>query len=225
MTHKAPEEAQQIYHSLTKSVSVTGSGNKSVQETSEAMTASVRLMEKLWELMTSMYGHKWTSVHGLDDADGIWSKVLGGITGAQIAKGMQQCLDQGMKWPPSAPEFRAMCDCVPADYGLPSEDQAFKEACRNAHPAMAGIANWSHDAVYHAAHETGFYNLNTLKYQDSSKLFARNYAIAVRMVMAGEKLRTMPLALPSKVDARSTPEVGQSALEKLKRQLRGSTDE
>ena len=175
--------------------------------------------------MTSMYGHKWTSVHGLDDGNGVWSKALGGITGAQIAKGMQECLEQKLEWPPSAPQFRAMCEAAPADYGLPTEDQAYKEACRNSHPNMAGVAKWSHDAVYHAATETGFYNLNTLKMSESQKLFARNYAIAVRMVMAGEKLKTMPLALPETVAARSTPEVGKSALESLRKKLKGNGDE
>ena len=225
MTDKTPEEAQALYRSLTKSVSATGSVSRNEADKPEQLIASERLMEKLWELMTSMYGHKWTSVHGLDDGNGVWARAMGGVTGAQIAHGMQRCLDQKMEWPPSAPQFKSMCEAAPADYGLPPEDKAFSEACRNAHPAMAGIARWSHDAVYHAAHETGFYNLNTLKYQDSSKLFGRNYAIAVRMVMAGEKLRAMPLALPEKVDARSTPEVGQYALEKIRNQLRGSTDE
>lgn len=225
MTDKTPEEAQALYRSLTKSVSATGSVSRSEQDKPEQKIASERLMEKLWELMTSMYGHKWTSAHGLDDGNGVWARAMGGITGAQIAHGMQRCLDQKLEWPPSAPQFRSMCDAAPADFGLPEERKAFNEACRNAHPAMAGIAKWSHDAVYHAAHETGFYNLNTLNHKDSSKLFSRNYAIAVRMVMSGEKLRAMPLALPERVDARVTPEVGQSALEKIKMQLKRGDDQ
>ncbi|MNF09119.1 hypothetical protein D3C80_2097000 [compost metagenome] len=55
---------------------------------------------------------------------------------------------------------------------------------------------------------------------DSRKLFARNYAIACRLVMAGEKLRAMPLALPAKVDAPSTPEVGRAALAALRSKVR-----
>lgn len=221
------DKAKEVYRSLSKSLNVTGSASsrKEPESRAEPSPASKRLMGNLWLLMTSMYGHKWTSVHGLEDSDGLWSKALSGIGGEQIAKGMQACLEQKLEWPPSAPQFRAMCEAAPADYGLPTEDQAYKEACNNAHPNMAGIAKWTHDAIYHAACETGFYNLNTLKDKDSRKLFARNYAIAVRMVMGGEKLKTIPLALPEKVEARSTPEVGKSALANLRKKLRGQDDE
>lgn len=171
-----------------------------------------------------MYGHKWTSVHGLEDADGVWGKALTGVDGAQIAKGMQACLEQKLEWPPSAPQFRGMCEASPADYGLPTEDHAYKEACRNAHPAMKDCAKWTHDAVYHAACETGFYNLNKLSMSDSRKLFSRNYAISMRMVMSGEKLREIPLALPEKTLAGTTPEVARSALDTMRKKLRGASD-
>jgi hypothetical protein len=118
-----------------------------------------------------------------------------------------------------------MCEPSPADFGLPDEEKAYREACRNAHPCMAGITKWSHNAVYHAAVEAGFYNLNTLPMSASRKLFERNYAITVRMVMAGEQLKSMPLALPETVSARTTPEVGQSALAKIRNQLRGSEND
>lgn len=173
-----------------------------------------------------MYGHKWTSVHGVSDADGLWSKALAGLSGQDIARGMQACLEQKLEWPPSAPQFCGMCQALPADYGLPDEQKAYSEACRNAHPSMAGITKWSHNAVYHAAVETGFYNLNTLAQAASRKLFDRNYTIAMRMVMAGEQLKAMPLALPETVSARTTPEVGKAALADIRGKLRSAqTDE
>ena len=224
---QTPEEvAKAALASLNKSASITGGRRLPANAQSQEQTpASSRLMAKLWELMTSMYGHKWTSVHGLADDDGMWGKALAGLDGKQIAKGMQACLEQKLTWPPSAPEFRGMCELVAADFGLPDDEKAYREACRNAHPCMAGITKWSHNAVYHAAVETGFYNLNTLPMAASRKLFERNYTIAVRMVMAGEPLKSMPLALPETVSARTTPEVGQSALAKIRNQLRGAQDE
>lgn len=162
------------------------------------------------------------------DQSHAWAATLGGLTGQQIGAGLTLLAEtddkQLQEWPPSAPQFRALCENrTPEAFGLPADDKAYREATRNAHPSMAGIANWSHQAVYHAAKETGFYNLNTLRMDDSRKLFLRNYAIACRMVMAGEQLKPMPLALPKEVDGRRTEEVGRAALEALRGKLTGAS--
>jgi len=60
--------------------------------------------------MISMFGHRWTASFGeKTDPDGVWIKVLAGVTPRQIADGLNAVLESGEKWPPSAPEFRAMC--------------------------------------------------------------------------------------------------------------------
>lgn len=186
-----------------------------------------QLLDKLWLKMTEIYGHRWTGSFGVSaDQTHAWAATLGGLTGQQIGVGLTALAatqdDQLKKWPPSAPEFRAMCENrTPEAFGLPSEDQAYREACRNAHPQAD--RKWSHEAVYHAATETGFYNLNTLRMDDSRKLFLRNYAIACRMVMDGQALRPMPKALPETVDARRTPAVGRAALDELRGKLAGGS--
>lgn len=86
---------------------------------------------------------------------------------------------------------------------------------------MAGKGKWSHDAVWHAAKECGFENLNRLATDLSSKLFERNYTIAVRRLVAGEPLQRMPLALPAEVAGSRTPEVGNSALAAMRARLAG----
>lgn len=185
------------------------------------------LLDNLWLKMTEMYGHRWTGSFGVTaDQSHAWAATLGGLTGQQIAIGLGALAVtqdvQLKKWPPSAPEFRAMCENrTPEAFGLPAEEAAYREACRNAHPCMAGITKWTHEVVYHAATETGFYNLNTLRTPDSRKLFGRNYAIACRMFMDGQPLKSMPLALPETVAGSITPEVGNSALAKLREQLGG----
>ena len=160
------------------------------------------------------------------DQSHAWAATLSGLTGQQIGIGLTAVSlaqdEQLRKWPPSAPEFRALCENkTPEAFGLPTEDAAFREAFTNAHPAMADIGKWSHQAVFHAAKETGFYNLNTLRTQDSRKLFARNYAIACRMVMAGEVLAEIPLALPAEVTVCRTEAVGRAALAGLRQKLGG----
>lgn len=185
------------------------------------------LLDKLWLKMAELYGSRWTASFGVSaDQSHAWAAALGGLTGQQIAVGLTALAvtqdAQLRKWPPAAPEFRALCENkTPEAYGLPEAEKAYREACRNAHPSMAGIANWSHEAVYHAAKETGFYNLNTLRMDDSRKLFLRNYTIACRMVMAGEALTPMPLALPEKVAGSRTDAVGNAALAGLRAKLKG----
>ena len=67
-------------------------------------------VETVWQLMGSLYGHKWVSSYGAEvDPDHVWSATLYGLTEPQIRHGMRQCVDQALDWPPSAPEFRKLC--------------------------------------------------------------------------------------------------------------------
>lgn len=189
------------------------------------------LLDKLWLKMTEIYGHRWTGSFGVSaDQSHAWAATLGGLTGQQIGFGLTALAatqdSQLKKWPPSAPEFRAMCENkTPEAHNLPTVDQAYREATRNAHPGMAGITRWTHAVVYHAATETGFYNLNRLPMELSRKLFERNYTIAIRDFLDGKPLKPMPLALPEKAEGRSTPEVGNAALEAIRRKVKGDQHE
>ena len=180
--------------------------------------------------MAELYGTRWTGSFGVSaDQSHAWAAALGGLSGQQIATGLAALTksqdEQLCKWPPSAPEFRALCENrTPEDFGLPSEGQAYREACANAHPAMVDRARWSHEAVFHAAKETGFYDLNHMPVQHSRRLFARNYAIACRKVMAGEKLAEIPKALPEKV-GRRTESIGRAALANIRGTLQGTNHE
>lgn len=58
--------------------------------------------------MTAMYGHKFTSTYG-ESAHETWVTVLIGITGRQIADGLNACLENYPEWPPGAAQFRALC--------------------------------------------------------------------------------------------------------------------
>lgn len=164
----------------------------------------------------------WPDAAALDAAKKSWIKgfMSAGINSLeQIRFGIQQCRKHGGDFAPSVGKFIGWCQPTAEMLGLPSADKAYREATTNAHPSVTN-AKWSHAAVYHAANETGFHNLNTLSADASRKLFDRNYAITVRMVIAGEPLKALPLALPEKVDARRTPEVAKSALEALRKAVR-----
>ena len=190
------------------------------------------LLDKLWLKMAELYGNRWTGSFGVSaDQSHAWAAALGGLNGQQIAVGLAALTttedEQLRKWPPSAPEFRALCENRnPEAFGLPSEDDAYREACRRAYRGGQSLTRpWSHPAVCHAAMATGFHTLNTLKEEASRKVFSRNYAIACRMVMDGEPLKTIPLGLPDPYSVSSvrTEEGGRRGLEGLRAALRGGT--
>ena len=189
---------------------------------------SQKHLDTLWLKMAELYGRKWTRDFGvLADHTHAWAATLGGLTGQQIAFGLEALATtqdkQLQEWPPAAGQFRALCENRdPQAFGLPSEEQAYREACRRAYRNGPSLARpWIHPTVCHAALETGFHTLSTLKEDASRKLFARNYGIACRMVMDGEPLRTIPLGLPDpeSVSSCRTEEGGRRGLAGLRAAL------
>ena len=139
----------------------------------------------------------------------------------QIRFGLQNCRKLGSDFAPSVGKFIQMCQPTPEALGIPSHEAAFAESVANAHPSMAGGREWSHQAVYHAASQCGFHALNTMKTEVSRKLFDRNYDITIRMMLAGERLRNIPLALPERVNGRVTAAIGNQALADLRKSRGG----
>lgn len=134
----------------------------------------------------------------------------------QLKFGLMGARQSGRDFIPAPGVFIAWCTPTAEMLGLPTLEAAHREACRNAHPCMAGRGRWSHDAVWHTAKECGFENLNKLETALSLRLFERNYAITVRRLIEGLPLQKMPLALPVEVAARRTPDVGNNALAKIR---------
>lgn len=65
---------------------------------------------RLWQLMGSLYGHKWTTAYGDEaDPDRVWQATLTGVSEEQIRLAMGELAKRGDEWPPSAPEFRRLC--------------------------------------------------------------------------------------------------------------------
>lgn len=165
-----------------------------------------------------------TEALGAAKAEWIMEFVAQRITSLdQIEFGIENCRRMKKPFAPSVGEFIEMCHPTPEMLGIPTLDSAFREACRNAHPSMAGQASWSHDAVWHTAKEAGFESLNRLETHLAKKLFERNYVITVRRLVDGLPLQKMPLALPARAEGRRTPEVGNKALAELRARRAGAT--
>ena len=166
----------------------------------------------------------WPDTATLNIAKRSWTKALmaaGICTIEQVRFGIEQCRSSGSDFAPSVGKFIQWCQPTPEMLGLPTAEQAYAEACRNAHPSMAG-AVWSHDAVRHAATQTGVFNLQTMPIEASRKVFVRNYAISVKQVVDGQPFKATPLGLPDRyqVESRCTPDIGKDALAALRKMVR-----
>lgn len=75
------------------------------------------LLDKLWELMASAYGHAWTSQHGLTpqgmDGD-LWAAKLSGLNLEQLQRGIELATNRCSEWPPNVGIFRGMCLGIPS---------------------------------------------------------------------------------------------------------------
>lgn len=77
---------------------------------------STDAIDALWEAMVSIYGHRWISAYGADQAEGsgaAWAKGLAGLTPAQVGRGVDECVVATDPWPPTLPQFRGMCLGIP----------------------------------------------------------------------------------------------------------------
>lgn len=187
--------------------------------------ATARVVNALFRELQAIFPawkQAWPDDTSLDAAKKSWIK---GFMQAdirnfdQIRYGLQRCRAEGSDFAPSVGKFIEWCQPTPQMLGLPDLQTAYLEACRNAHPTAD--REWSHAAVMHAAKQTGFYALSTLKEDESRKLFTRNYEIACRMVAKGEPLQEIPKALPEKVVMPAKPETVKSELAKMRAMLRG----
>jgi hypothetical protein len=126
--------------------------------------------------MAEIYGHRWTSSYGADPnpdgAAGTWAKGLAGVTAAQIADGLRACLTSADPWPPTLPEFRAMCLGVPS---LASVKMAI----------YAGEVTPFCRVVWH--HIDG-YLFKTSDHKTTDRMIADAYSVAREYVMGGGAL-------------------------------------
>lgn len=138
--------------------------------------------------MTDLYGHKWTNVHGEKDETGNWGKALAGITKQQMGDAMKTLMRSGDAWPPSAPEFRKLCEDSGPGLGIPDVAAAWREACE----ASSDVINWkfSHPIVQEAARLTDWYSIRTgtPKAETVQNRFGKRYADLVAKLQRGEPL-------------------------------------
>lgn len=156
-------------------------------------------MDQLWAWMTRFYGHKWTTTQGTSDqifdelgkeqpGSGAWAKALAGLSPKQLGAGLEACRLRADPWPPSAPEFRALCEAGGNSLGIPDVATAWREAVE----ASTDPATWkfSHPIVQEAARLTDWYSIRTgtPKAETVQNRFNKRYADLVAKLQRGEPL-------------------------------------
>lgn len=138
------------------------------------------------------------------------------LSETELNKGMERAKDFTDFF--TFPVFRELCRITPEDMGLKQAKAAYIEACNMPLPWERG--NWSSGAVFHAARETGRFELHTLTERECFPLFKTNYEAMCARVLAGEKLdRPVQKALPETVPNPTPPEIAKQHLARLKGML------
>jgi hypothetical protein len=83
----------------------------------ETKKLSDRVISRIWEKMSAIYGHRWVSGYGLHvDESGqmsataeTWALGLFGLSREQLQRGFESLLKNGQEWPPTLPEFLDLC--------------------------------------------------------------------------------------------------------------------
>jgi hypothetical protein len=142
-----------------------------------------RVIERLWERMGEIYGHRWPSSYGDDPLTGAgrtWAKGLAGLSAEQIGDGVSACMASAEPWPPTLPEFRALC------LGIPSLSTVRQEL----RPGAATRSRFALE-VWSRIDSWRFRQANA---DEAGRLIRDAYETAREHVMRGGALPDLPIA-------------------------------
>ena len=140
-----------------------------------------------------------------------------------IQNGINKSMKSGSAFLPNPGDFCRSCLPTPEDYGMPSPFDAFQEAMKKAGQHQSMRDTWSHNAVYLAAANTGFYELKKTgesdqRYRDIKKAFEAHYKRSSDKVIRGGILSVPPehrVEVQKPIVTASSKSIGDSALNKL----------
>lgn len=119
------------------------------------------------------------------------------------------------------PTPRQFCSwCVPSanDSGLPELEIAFREALK--HYRDSARHQWSHELVWLAYRETGFWLFSRGSQKEVLEVFTRNYSALMRRYLAGEMFDVeLPKALPQGGSIPTPPDRAKAKIGSLRREL------
>ena len=121
-------------------------------------------IEKLFQKMEDRYGDLWATRYGSFPRSRVkqtWAEDLGDLSGEEVARGVAAC--RSAKFPPTLPEFRALCR-PPIGFEI-----AFHEAVQQMSARESGKDRWTSPAIFWAAVTIGAFDLRNGSWQSLEK--------------------------------------------------------
>jgi len=149
---------------------------------------SERVINRIWEKMSAIYGHRWVSAYGvhvdesgkLSQAAETWSMGLSGLSREQLAHGFEYLLKNGKEWPPTLPEFREMC--VQASTDVPGLHEVVSILANARSREGSLVDRYRHPLVLAIALEVDMHALRTASTTKAEAMVGPAYK---RLVAAG----------------------------------------
>lgn len=139
----------------------------------------------LWTLMGRLYGHRWSSAYSEDvDPGNVWAAALRGISRDQIRAGFSRLVSGNHAWPPTAIEFRSICEQYD---GAPTVQSSKQEFMR-----LVGLAadkrRWSnhHPALYWIFQQIGGWEIGRMSSDAIERRFKDMWPVAMERHKAGQ---------------------------------------
>lgn len=139
-------------------------------------------LEELWTRMLAIYGHRWESNYGrvpTGIAGDTWAAGLSALDPRALGRGLDACLRSGDGWPPSLPEFLAMCRGIPSFAFVQADLRA-----EDRHPFTRIV--WS---------ELDAFGFKRASADQAGRLLREAYERARERVMRGEALPDEPVQI------------------------------
>lgn len=151
-------------------------------------------MTDLWGAMIALYGGRWTSQFGEPvDISGQWRETLRGVTREQIESALEALRTSGRPWPPTAPEFRAMC--VDGTRSL-SPEVAYAQLLEYQRGEIT--AQQLDRLIYHAINRNmDYYQFKLLPMDKAMDAFKFAYRAAIEQAATGREIVTAPPPAPA----------------------------
>lgn len=173
----------------------------------------------------SAWRQAWPDQKTYDLARDNWVKAFidaGVVSWQRVEYGLRKQRLTGKAFVPAPAEFIALCTPEPQEIGLPSLEAAYKMAAFVSHPSAD--RSKCNQVVYHAACEAGFNLISSEPAEKSYRVFKKCYADAVELLIAGGKLRELPLPVERLIALRPVGDqkkAGQEQMQKIKNLMRG----
>lgn len=199
------------------------------QETSQEFKDSTEpLINQLFaqlRAICSAWRSAWPDQKTYDLAKDNWIKAFtdAGISSwDRIEYGLRKQRQVGKPFIPAVGEFIELCTPNPEELGLPSLERAYSMAAFISHPAAD--RSKCLPVVYHAAYETGFYELSSESAEKTFRVFKASYFAAVEIVATGGKLRCLPAPpelMIAKIPSADAKEKGKAHMDAIKNMMKG----